>query len=292
MSGESHLESALTGGGGSGGGESHIASCLGGGGGSLAGESHIQACLAVLPPPGMGHVLHWFDFLDITTLWQDTAGTVPITASGQAIARVDNKGSDPSIPIQGTPANRPLYDTAQFPLGAAAFSTSINEVLNVVVAAGLGQSRTCAAVWAPSNVGALDAGFVFNWGGSNDFWIVQNSSDQQQLRAGGHLTTSVAASANNQLNACFMVVRNTPDSQEHWNNLDPGSTTRLLSSVSGPSASQDLSIGNDAVSPSSSNAFTGFVQEIIVWDIEDELAGPTFAGWKAYTESRHGVVWA
>lgn len=47
MSGESHLESALTGGGGSGGGESHIKSCLEGGGGSLAGESHIQACLGI-----------------------------------------------------------------------------------------------------------------------------------------------------------------------------------------------------------------------------------------------------
>lgn len=97
MTGESHIEAAIAAAGGSGSGESHIKSCLEGGGGSLAGESHIMACLAAagaLLPPDLGNLLYWFDVNDISTLFKDQAGTMPVTTDLDVFNRIDNKGSD------------------------------------------------------------------------------------------------------------------------------------------------------------------------------------------------------
>jgi hypothetical protein len=54
----------------------------------------------------------WFDPSDLSTLWQDTAGTTPVTADGQSVARIDDKSGNGRHMIQGTAAARPLYKTA------------------------------------------------------------------------------------------------------------------------------------------------------------------------------------
>ena len=43
-------------------------------------------------PLDVPNVLFWYDFSDISTLWQDTGATVPVTANGQPIGQVDDKG--------------------------------------------------------------------------------------------------------------------------------------------------------------------------------------------------------
>ncbi len=51
--------------------------------------------------------------LDLSMLWQDTAGTVPATAAGQLIARVDDLSGNGNHCIQATTAARPaLQQTA------------------------------------------------------------------------------------------------------------------------------------------------------------------------------------
>lgn len=35
----------------------------------------------------------WYDPTDLSTMFQDTAGTIPVTASGQVVKRINNKGS-------------------------------------------------------------------------------------------------------------------------------------------------------------------------------------------------------
>lgn len=53
-----------------------------------------------------------YDPADLTTLWQDVAGTVPVTTDGQAVARVDDKSGRARHLLQATTAFRPLYRTA------------------------------------------------------------------------------------------------------------------------------------------------------------------------------------
>ncbi|HET7369400.1 MAG TPA: hypothetical protein VFK45_01020, partial [Gammaproteobacteria bacterium] len=49
----------------------------------------------------------WFDPADFSTLFQDTAGTTPVTAAGQSVARMLDKSGNGHHATQATPANCP-----------------------------------------------------------------------------------------------------------------------------------------------------------------------------------------
>lgn len=51
----------------------------------------------------------WYDPSDLTTMFQDTAGTVPVTAPGQPVARINDKSGRGNNATQATSAARPLY---------------------------------------------------------------------------------------------------------------------------------------------------------------------------------------
>jgi hypothetical protein len=51
----------------------------------------------------------WYDPSDITTLFQDVAGTIPVTASGQAVARINDKSGNNAHATQSDLTKRPTY---------------------------------------------------------------------------------------------------------------------------------------------------------------------------------------
>lgn len=51
----------------------------------------------------------WYDPSDLTTMFQDTAGTTPVTAAGQAVARINDKSGNGNHATQATLANRPTF---------------------------------------------------------------------------------------------------------------------------------------------------------------------------------------
>lgn len=53
----------------------------------------------------------WFDPSDLSTLWQDTAGTSAVTTDGQSVARIDDKSGNGINLLQATAGSRPLYKT-------------------------------------------------------------------------------------------------------------------------------------------------------------------------------------
>lgn len=54
----------------------------------------------------------WWDPSDLSTMWKDTAGTDPVTADGDAVARIDDKSGNGNHLTQATLAERPLYKTS------------------------------------------------------------------------------------------------------------------------------------------------------------------------------------
>jgi hypothetical protein len=50
----------------------------------------------------------WYDPSDFSTMFQDTAGTVPVTAVGQSVARINDKSGRGNHATQATSASRPL----------------------------------------------------------------------------------------------------------------------------------------------------------------------------------------
>lgn len=54
----------------------------------------------------------FYDISDISTLWKDTAGTIQVTAHGDAVARVDDKSGNGNHLLQSTSSSRPLYQVS------------------------------------------------------------------------------------------------------------------------------------------------------------------------------------
>lgn len=54
----------------------------------------------------------WYDPSDLTTLFQDSAGTIPVTAAGQPVGRMLDKSGRGNHAIQATSAARPTYQTS------------------------------------------------------------------------------------------------------------------------------------------------------------------------------------
>jgi hypothetical protein len=51
----------------------------------------------------------WFDASDLTTLFQDSAGTIPVTAVGQKVGKWLDKSGNGAHAVQATLANQPTY---------------------------------------------------------------------------------------------------------------------------------------------------------------------------------------
>lgn len=53
----------------------------------------------------------WYDPSDLSTLWQDAAGTIPVTADGDPVGRVGDKSGNGHHLTQSTTAAKPAYRT-------------------------------------------------------------------------------------------------------------------------------------------------------------------------------------
>lgn len=53
----------------------------------------------------------WYDPSDLSTMFQDAAGTIPVTADGQPVGKILDKSGNDNDATQATAAARPLYKT-------------------------------------------------------------------------------------------------------------------------------------------------------------------------------------
>lgn len=64
------------------------------------------------PSPLSLQLAAWYDPSDLGTLFQDTAGTVPVSADGDPVARMEDKSGNGHHMTQADPARQPVYHTA------------------------------------------------------------------------------------------------------------------------------------------------------------------------------------
>lgn len=54
----------------------------------------------------------WYDPSDLSSMFQDTAGTVPVAANNDPVGRINDKSGNGNHLLQATAGKRPLYQTA------------------------------------------------------------------------------------------------------------------------------------------------------------------------------------
>ena len=103
----------------------------------------------------------WYEASDISTLFQDSAGTTPVTTAGQPVGLMLDKSGRANHAVQATAAARPTYQTGP----ARATLDKVDDRLSVTVPAGgftgtmvLGTDQGTASYGVTIPAGAYDIG--------------------------------------------------------------------------------------------------------------------------------------
>jgi len=84
-------------------------------GGSASSTSAATAVVAAAPAaftPASLTTSAWYDPSDMASLFQDSAGTVAVTATGQPVGRMNDKSGNARHLLQATAASRPIFTIA------------------------------------------------------------------------------------------------------------------------------------------------------------------------------------
>lgn len=121
----------------------------------------------------------WYDPSDITTLWQDTAGTTPVTATGQSVARIDDKSGNGNHATQATSGNRPTWEQDGSGYYYLNFDGT-NDQLEIATSTNVIAASTAVSVWVGgkwSGSGATSIGAYCMVGRSSRVHAILHNKD-------------------------------------------------------------------------------------------------------------------
>ncbi len=108
----------------------------------------------------------WYDPSDLSTMFQDTAGTTPITAPGQAVARINDKSGRGNHLTQATAGSRPAYQVDGNGNGHLLFNGTSGWMASTSVFPLSGSDKVCllasAYVNGTGNQGLVSTGIAGN----------------------------------------------------------------------------------------------------------------------------------
>lgn len=109
---------------------------------------------------GPGDLGTFIDASDISTLWQDTARTTPVTTTGQPIGRVDDLSGVGLYLSQSTELNKPTYDTST---GYPAILIQDSQSLSSVFTSNIMTQNQTLILAQNHNSGGGSAAYIFVW---------------------------------------------------------------------------------------------------------------------------------
>jgi hypothetical protein len=116
---------------------------------SLMGTGFSPASLFATSEPGV-----WLDPSDLTTMFQDTAGTIPVTAPGQSVARINDKSGRGNNATQATAASRPTYQVDGNGRGYLSFDGVDDFLVTPTITPGIDKAQVFAGVRKLSDAAA------------------------------------------------------------------------------------------------------------------------------------------
>ena len=88
----------------------------------------------------------WYDPSDLSTMFQDSAGTTPVTAAGQTVARINDKSGRGNHLTQATAASRPQYQIDANGLPYLLFDGTDDWFISPTITPGIDKAQVFAGV--------------------------------------------------------------------------------------------------------------------------------------------------
>jgi hypothetical protein len=237
-------------------------------------------------PPAQANIIHRWNLTDISTLWQNTGGTTPVVSDSDPVGRVDDLIGTTNL-LQGVAGDRPIWDASQGTVRGVSSDQLVGQYVgtptNLTIAV-LGMEETAVGngAFSPFTIHQDSSPFSFDratFAASWNFGTISAVSVQLQGQSSSFSTTGYAAAQQNST-----IYRYTDlDIRRFWVNWVAGSVDN-----NGPNAGQLIEI--NAAMSIFDGSWTGWVREVIVWDIP--ITDLEIADLQAYDTATHGTVWA
>lgn len=222
---------------------------------------------ASFDPTAISGLVAWYDFSDLSTLFQNTIGTTPVTTDGQSIARANDKSGNSRVQLQGG-VGAPVWKANITGGKGVARFTGVNEWLTASAfqqsAAGGGTLIVVAKFDAYSAGTQTAAGQLSNGTPSSTTVCISRGSANT---ASGRAYDGTSANSTDTETAS--------DAAFHVFTLTRGGIGQILLRVDGvgsataanfapATTSQPFNIGSRA--SSSADLMIGDVAEVLLWD--------------------------
>jgi hypothetical protein len=229
--------------------------------------------LKALAPGNISGLKVWFDFTDVTTLYQSHLPTAQVSADAQAIGLALDKSSNANHAYQVTSGYRPLWKANQVnSLGGALFDGS-DDLLSWMTAISAGPA-TVAMVWRNDETSTSYRAF------SGDLFVGGQSYDYYFGRSGDAGVVFVSAESAATARAHILYVTNVTANRKMYLN---GSSITASANTSTTAFANLTGISDAAGQPK----LKGLICELCIWD---NLLSDTDRGlWNAYVSSKYAL---
>lgn|SRR5574343_514954 len=212
--------------------------------------THLRRGGAPFSPLSISGLVAWYDFSDITTLFQDAARTTAVTADGNPIGGVTDKGTGGFHLAQSTDARRPSYKAnIQNGLSIGRWTRATDTGMSLY-------NLSVADAQATTIIGVIKVtGTGYGWGGNGT-----GNRNDLSLEASPFLYAGAVLSFAHSLPQPFNIY------QAIYNGASSALYTNGASTASGNAGTNNLNgfwLGNN-FGPNQS--MTGDIGEIIIYD--------------------------
>jgi len=223
----------------------------------------------------------WYDPSDLSTLFQDSAGTTPVTASGQPVGKMLDKSGNGNHATQAIYAKRPIYTE-----GSGLAWLAFDGVDDAMGGPGLGVTSSALTTLysaTQSGGGAVDLIFGVENTANNRFQNFTDSSGARRTGIKGGGESAYPTYGDSSVNQIAGAVWNGSNVQNYINGAASGATSSFSGSI-------DLTDGTVYIgkSPSFSNRFTGIFRGGLL--INRELSAEEVINFSAYLAAKSGVT--
>jgi len=235
----------------------------------------------------LGHSAQvWFDFTDISQMYQDVALDVPVTATGQVINAIKSKGtvSGATADTSRGSSTAPIYTTGQInSLSGAVFDGGLTQsLITASVTVGAADTDVYAmAVWKTLGTPSPSGGYVFNMGVNMDSLENTTSTNINAIKS----QQSYAHSGSVTEHAGWLWQNSAGDEASISNTAGTDSNVYGVSSIT----SDQFAIGSNQAGSTSWLDNTA-VCEFMCWVGAANV--PTTAEIEAYVTTKYGIAWA